>query len=485
MAAPTTSMMSRRNRATRERESDHYIEPPTVVLMLFLVYVLYMYLQGGVRWPILGQMRLEFLLGAVLVPIAVATVSRQSDYRERSLVGWTYALLGSMLVMVVLSRYPEHSWDVFWNRGVKFAAFGLCIVAFVSSPRNLRWFVLAFLLAFFKMGLEGLLGTLDGSLIWENQEIPRLHGATPSYQHPNSFSGTQLGILPFLYYLYPLVSKYWRLAILIQVIFCANVVLRTGSRTGYLGFLAGVASAVWMSKARLKSAVVVGLLALAVIPMLPADYVERFESIFENQSHAGEDTSIGKRKEILVDATEVFLRYPLGVGVGAFPLVRNDIFGRQQDTHNLYLEVATNLGVQGSIAFVGFVISIWVTLARLRRRLDLHLSTLGSLSLQSHEVIEHEKDLRWMLACVKATLIFLIIRLVLGGFGMDMYEIYWWFMLGMTIALLRMTAVAERKTMKFAQLEGKAIDYSVFGDTARRRRIRPGGRPRTDALDTR
>ncbi len=52
----------------------------------------------------------------------------------------------------------------------------------------------------------------------------------------------------------------------------------------------------------------------------------------------------------------------MGVGVGSF-LLRFARFGRSQDTHNPHLEVATNLGVQGLVIFLGL---IYVMLASLR-----------------------------------------------------------------------------------------------------------------------
>jgi len=449
-----------------------YVEAAKPLFLLFLVYLLYMYLQGGIRWPVLGVIRFEFLMGIVLLPVAIATVARQSVPEENSIVRWSYCLLAVMLIMVGLSHFPAFSWDVFWNRGVKFAAYGLFIVAFVTSPRYLRWFLFAFLLAFFKMGLEGLLGTITGSLIWENQEIPRLHGATPSYEHPNSFSGTQLGVLPFLYYFYPLLPRLWQIAVLVQLALCTNVVLRTGSRTGYLAFLAAVASFIWLAKSRVRAVAVVVLAAAIAIPMLPADYVGRFSSIFEDKSEVGQDTSVGKRKEILVDATEVFTSHPFGVGVGAFPLVREQMFGRKQDTHNLYLEVATNLGIQGIIVFVGFVSALWIALTRLRRRLERHLAALAQLKLTGDEAAAHSADVQLLLACAKSTWVFLLIRLVLGVFGMDMYEIYWWFMSGLTIATIRLTTIAEQRTLILARAAGREADESLFEiPRARRRRI--------------
>jgi Mg2+ and Co2+ transporter CorA len=47
-------------------------------------------------------------------------------------------------------------------------------------------------------------------------------------------------------------------------------------------------------------------------------------------------------------------------------------------------------------------------------------------------------DLKLLKAVSLATTAFIIIRLTLGLFGMDLYEIYWWFAIGVTTALYSM-----------------------------------------------
>lgn len=434
-------------RARMPEDTGRYPEVGWPLLLLFLFYTVFLYLQGGVRFPALGAIRLEFILGALLGPIALVKAGRwwQVDGARR-VVGWSIALLLCMALMVALSKYPAYSWDVFLDRGLKFSIFGLCIASFVSSPRLLRLFVFAYMLAFFRMGYEGLLGSLDGSLIWENQEIPRLHGTTPNYAHPNSFSGTQLGVLPFVLYLFPLLPWYWRAALTLQLLFVGNVVLRTGSRTGYLGLIAGILSVVLLTGQKMKMLVIVVVLAMVAVPFIPAEYLSRFESTFSDSSQAGEDTSIGKRKEILIDAGKVFATHPLGVGVGAFPGVRGEMFGRYQDTHNLYLEVATNLGLQGLLIFTGLLASLWAVLHGVRKQVTIQIEELRGAGHLNEEATGHLQDLEFMRACAKAVIIFLVIRLSLGMFGMDLYEIYWWFSGGLAIALARTCAVAAVRT---------------------------------------
>jgi putative inorganic carbon (hco3(-)) transporter len=219
------------------RKTADYAETPLPLMGLFLAYVFYIYLQVGYRVPALGAIRLELVLGAIVGPLALMRYLSCPVKGGGAVLGWAIALLLAMGIMVPLSQFPGESWNVFLNRGLKFAALGLCIAGFVTSPRQLRWFIAVWLLCFLKMGQEGFFGTLDGSMIWQEQEIPRLRGPTPSYNHPNSFSGTQLGTLPFIFYILPLLPWYLRAVLVVQALFCGNVILRTGSRTGYLGLI--------------------------------------------------------------------------------------------------------------------------------------------------------------------------------------------------------------------------------------------------------
>ena len=59
-----------------------------------------------------------------------------------------------------------------------------------------------------------------------------------------------------------------------------------------------------------------------------------------------------------------------------------------------------------------------------------------------------------MEAVTKSVLLFIIVRLVLGIFGMDLYEIYWWFSAGLAISLYNMNKYATEKTNKIIALMG-------------------------------
>lgn len=419
-----------------------------LLILLFCGYVVTWYLEVGERIPFLGSIRFEFIYAILLILLVpfVRTSFKSPLYIYVALYIFIVAL------RVPISYDTKLSWLTFWNHFLKLSFMGLFIIVFLKNPKSLLYFVVTFLLCFLKMGQEGLIGKISGQMIWENQGIMRLHGSTPLYSHSNSFSGTQIGILPFLNRLFPLSPWFVKIVFLIQFIFIGNIVLYTGSRTGYVGFLAYIVFIIYRSKIKKKAFFYAIIFVLITIPFIPGQYYGRFESIFTLKEKEGD--SAETRIQILKDASEIFLRYPLGIGVGAFPSIRHDTFGRDQDTHNLYLQIATNLGVPGLIIFGLLIYKLLKTLRELTKNFTVQIKILEQKFVETENIVsrlkiaEHERQLKFLRAMSNIVFEFVIIRLVLGLFGHDLYEIYWWFSIGLTIALSNMNEIALLRTFE-------------------------------------
>jgi putative inorganic carbon (HCO3(-)) transporter len=286
------------------------------------------------------------------------------------------------------------------------------------------------LLAWLKIGQEGVFGWITGGMVWENQGIPRLHGVTTMFAHPNSYSGFAVGCLPFALFLITyLKSHIIRIGLVALVISAIVIVINTGSRTGY------VATLIWaiyffsklkMGKIKILLCLIIGFTLVAIY--VPDHYKERFESIFTGEEKEGRSSE--KRKEIISDAIQVYKAYPMGVGVNAFPVVREEMFGRTQDTHNLYLEVLTNIGPIGLIVFLSFIYF-------LIKQGNMNFEKLKSLKIP-------DIDRAFLMALSRAVVGFVLARMLLGLFGMDLYEVYWWLSLGYTLAISKLIYLAQK-----------------------------------------
>jgi O-antigen ligase len=410
---------AQRNPLTKQKPKEKKL-----FVYLTCLFIIAWYLQLGLRVDLLGAIRLEFILGAFLSFFAITTLLNEK--KSTPLQGPILFFFSVLAFYTLFSYDRSQSWTIFYERVVKFSMLAAFLAAFIRTEWALKMAVGAFLLAMMKMGQEGLVGWLSGSMVWQNQGIPRLHGSTPLYRHPNSFSGMAVGCLPFIYYFYPVVNKLQKLALLALLACVLIIIVFTGSRTGYVatGLLALY---FWWQKAgtgKLKFLALAVLIVAIAIPFLPAEYIGRFESIFTLKEAEG--GSAGARIQILKDAAAVFLSHPWGVGVSAFPGVRMEMFGRLQDTHNLYLELLTNLSVVGVIAFGYFVMVI----IRTNQRIEAHIAASPTSSDDSG---------RFLVACARSVIAFVFARLFLGLFGMDTYEIYWWFAAGITMSLWRIT----------------------------------------------
>jgi putative inorganic carbon (HCO3(-)) transporter len=426
---------------------------PTSTFLAFIAFVVARYVQVGARNDILAAIRFELLLGVGVIVIAgVGMAGRMPGLgRGQNMVVMISLLFLAMLIQLPMAAAPEVANTMFMDKVIKFALMTFFMVVMVESPKYLRWFLAAFLFSVFYITLEAVQGLISGGLVWENQGIPRLHGAVPIYQHPNSLGGVAMGALPFTVFLFPWTKKklvrLFFLALSATALVC---VVYSGSRTAYVGILSFVLWWFFQSGKKLRwiGWAVIG--ALVVLVIMPPEYIERFKSIGgqEKEGHS-KDT----RMVILSDAWTIFLENPQGVGVASFPAVRMARFGRVQDTHNLYLEVATNLGIQGLIIFLGLVgVMMWDlrrTAFGFRDQTRMLIKAVKKSSLPPglrRPIGRHVGDLNFLEATAKATAGFILIRLVLGLFGMDLYEVYWWFGAGIVLVLSALTVTTRKIT---------------------------------------
>ncbi len=436
-------------------------EAPPFVTATFLLFITARYMQWGARRDFLATLRVEFLLGLALTVMCIGVMSS----RPVQLGGLRPArnvLIGiGLLFFIMLTQIPfaaaqDLAWTIFFDRVIKFAMMTFFMVALIRSPRAMRWFLAAFLVSCFYITQESTRGQISGGLVWENQGIPRLHGAVPIYAHPNSLAGLAMGTLPFVLFLFPVIKNWYYKLMLLPLAATALVcVIYTGSRTGYVSL--GVLLCYWWSQSRrkIRNLAIAAAVGVVVFPLLPSQYVERFKSI---GGHEAEGNSKEARIVILQDAWEVLLKNPVGVGIASFPAVRIQMFNRKQDTHNLYLEVATNLGVHGFAVFCFLIFAMFAALQSARRSFAHKLRMMKQglraagqdkrlVKLARAEIV----DLQFLEAAARATTGFLIVRLALGLFGMDLYEVYWWFAAGMAFCLVMLARTGSRRTEALLQ----------------------------------
>lgn len=436
--------------------APHYVTRNWLVFLSFLAFVVARYIQLGARKDFLATLRFELILGLALIVIVGFEMNQRKPEigRARSILVTIGLLFVAMIIQLPLAADPEMANKIFMDRVIKFAFLTCFMVVMIESPRYLKLFLAAFLFSVFYITLESTEGLVSGALVWQNQGINRLHGAVPIYEHPNSLGGVAMGSLPFVAFLFSRVKSWLvRLGLLALTGTSLICVVYSGSRTVYVGLLAF--GLWWLFQSEKKGKFLLyGAVAGAIgLSMLPQEYIERFKSI---GGHEKEGQSKATRIVILKDAWIILQENPLGVGVASFPAVRLERFNRKQDTHNLYLEVATNLGWQGLAVFLALV---WVMMLEFRRTMFGFRAQIQQLVRAGkvsglppplrRRIVAHVEDLRFMIASAQAAGGFIFVRLVLGLFGMDLYEVYWWFGAGLALVLSGLLVTSTRNTRIF------------------------------------
>jgi putative inorganic carbon (hco3(-)) transporter len=115
-----------------------------------------------------------------------------------------------------------------------------------------------------------------------------------------------------------------------------------------------------------------------------------------------------------------------------------------------------DLGVGGTLVFTMLLFGLCrelrstdIGLAAVENALQAELSgaSKGSLVLKRHLA-----DVRFMRATAAAFFAYVFVRMIVGIFGHDLYEIYWWLAAGGSMAIVNMQPLVEART---AQLLGQ------------------------------
>jgi O-antigen ligase len=149
-----------------------------------------------------------------------------------------------------------------------------------------------------------------------------------------------------------------------------GAIVASGSRGGFLGFAVMLLVLAGLAVRRRPGFVVVGaLVALCALPVVPASYWRRISSITD--ASKDDVQSSQARKTLMSESVDAFVANPLtGVGAGMFknwnPKDREEAW---HESHNVWLQVASELGIFGLAAFFFLVVRAFYSVFQTRRLL--------------------------------------------------------------------------------------------------------------------
>jgi len=192
-------------------------------------------------------------------------------------------------------------------------------------------------------------------------------------QNPNDLALHMVVFLPFAFFsaMRP-DSPLKRLIAVGAGVLMMGAIVASGSRGGFLGLAATVLVIAAFAARQRPAMVVAGAFAvMCALPLLPSQYWYRIASITD--SSKDDYQSSDARRELMREGFKAFLENPItGVGAGQFkdykPLERAQA---GHETHNVWLQVASEIGLFGFLTFTFLVIrgflGVWQTRRLLAR----------------------------------------------------------------------------------------------------------------------
>ncbi len=371
--------------------------------------------------PLLALLRLERVF--VLISILGLFVRPQKvvlpKLTLRLLIFW-----GAMFVSVPMSFWPGGSvafaFDFF-----RVVLYHFLIVNLVDTKERFLSFLAVY---------SALIGWIAGGALYSyatghfdaaalRNGFERAAGLTVSNGSPNALGTTLVVGLPVvvLLFLYPSVWK--RFGAFAIVAISVTAVVLTGSRTSLVNMCV-LAGGGLMSRRTIKFIPVVIIIALVTWTFMPQQYKDRYSAVAEITSGEKVDSSYEQHRIAREIGLQMFLDYPLtGVGAGQFSVAAGTQYwpGPNRlwmNPHNLFIQLAAELGIVGVVCWVSFLWLYVRTLQRINRK------------------VKGDESIPPAMRYFPKACIFTLIGLIIAGlFGHNLYRSGWYIMAALAIAL--------------------------------------------------
>lgn len=272
-------------------------------------------------------------------------------------------------------------WDAAW----KSVLFGGIFLPFVLATRQrLEAVIILVVLCVGLVTVSGGLKTLAGGGGYE--ELSMIVQVNKGLYESSTVATVGIAVIPLILYLYrhsPLVGRNgWTRAIAGGLILSSLlIVVGTEARTGVICFAALAAMMFWRARRKFATLLVAGAIGLAALPLLPASFAERAQTIIAFD----EDVSASSRVGVWQWTLGFVREYPQGGGFRVSRLneieVRiarrsgdGEIIGyrtikdQARGFHSSYFEVLAEHGIPGLLLYGGIITSVLLSLWRLRAR---------------------------------------------------------------------------------------------------------------------
>ncbi|GAB6910005.1 conserved membrane hypothetical protein [Desulfosarcina cetonica] len=396
---------------------------------LYNLYIVSYFIHLPARIPALGVVRFDLVLAGTLVLLLWKHRFRDAAGKKLE----PQHCLEMLCIYVVLSlplvTWPGSALNVGFQPWIKALLFFFFTIKAVQTEKQFKitiWvFVACQVFRIFEPTYlhltEGYWGSAAYSVVGGISRLDRLSGAPHDVVNPTQLSWVAVNVVPFLFYLGWMAGKIGKaLVACVAPPFFYGFTL-TGARGGIVCLGIVIFGIVWFSKNRVRNAAIAGMLLMIVLTVLfgriSSDLQTRYLSLFKSDV-AGADTVKGRFNAIKRYLGTLTYKPLQGNGLGTSREVNWNVTGNSsQITHNLYLEIAQELGLIGLVIFVLYMVSIY--------RL-----------LMNALLLVREKQLQgsWLDRTIKALLVWFFMDIVysMSVFGLRSWE---WYLFGGFAAL--------------------------------------------------
>jgi len=399
-----------------------------IVFRPFVGLVFYAFLfilQPGELFPILGALHLERVVGALtLIGLALVMLRRHGQLMldTSAQTRWLWIFAGAILLSVPLAFWRGHALGKFMDM-MKIIGFYIMVVNLIDTRKRLRIFVWSYLCLMLWVATSSMVNYFSGHYLF-TQGIDRAVGLTSAGGGPNELGTSMAVTLPICLLLVRGERTRWgKLAALLGALTCIVAMVLTGSRASLLGCLAGLLVIWWSSRRRVLWASVGVVLMVFAFVMMPKQYKERYDTV----AHSHLDASSHYRVLTWLTGLDMVADRPLfGVGAGCFGAARGMAYSNPMhrsyiESHSLYVQVLTELGIVGAFCFFSFASRFMKLNRRTARRL-----------------LESPERWTWEQALIQALFAGFVVLFVSGIFGHSLFRRTWYIYAALGLAVARL-----------------------------------------------
>ncbi|MDX1754888.1 MAG: O-antigen ligase family protein [Marinobacter sp.] len=420
---------------------------------LFLLYLVSFFLHLPARLPILGSIRFEVILVA-LISYQIIVSKKPDGSKLDAASKYLIAILAYSFITLPFVEWPGSVISSGFMEFIKGAIFYFFTVNLIITEKRLKVLILVFLFCNLFRVLEPLyLHITEGYLgsqtyLGVGEFAGRLSGAPSDVVNPNGLAFIIATIIPFFHYLLVSANRKKTLCYLLLAPVLVYAMVLTLSRSGALA-IGIIASGIWLKSKHKITLALIGIVGLGVIYANLSD-VQRDRYLSIVSSDARQSASAEGRLEGWTTDFRVAMNRPLlGHGLGTSREANWNVAGKDQISHILWAEVWQEIGLIGLIIFVLYVKTIiqnFITAGRLVKE-----------KLTSDD---------FLYRTVQAMQVWLLMNLLFSfaSFGLKSYE--WYFFGGLSVALYRLTVQRVEGERSIEISASKAVGFQ------RRPRIR-------------